>query len=184
MNKSTILTCLGAAGVIATSIMTAKATTKASKLLESAVWEKGNVLTKKETIKAVIPAYIPAALVGITTIACIFGSNAVSARQKASLASAYALLSGAYAKYKDKVIELYGDEADKNVKEEVAKEEYEDRQDVIVIPKDDEVLFFDFDTLEYFNARIEDVIQKTVMDDGLECYIITNPHNSDVRLPY
>ena len=70
------------------------------------------------------------------------------------------------------------------MKEEVAKEEYEDRQDVIVIPKDDDVLFFDFDTLEYFNARIEDVIQKTVMDDGLECYIITNPHNSDVRLPY
>ena len=184
MNKSTILTCLGAAGVIATSIMTAKGTTKASKLLESAEWEKGNALTKKETIKAVIPAYIPAALVGVTTIACIFGSNAVSASQKASLASAYALLSGAYAKYKDKVIELYGDEADKNIKEEVAKEEYEDRQDVIVIPKGDEVLFFDFDTLEYFNARIEDVIQKTVMDDGLECYIITNPHNSDVRLPY
>ena len=184
MNKSTILTCLGAAGVIATSIMTAKGTAKASKLLESAEWEKGNALTKKETIKAVIPAYIPAALVGITTIACIFGSNAVSARQKASLASAYALLSGAYAKYKDKVAELYGEEADKKVKEEVAKEEYEDRQDVIAIPKDDEVLFFDFDTLEYFNARIEDVIQKTVMDDGLECYIITNPHNSDVRLPY
>ena len=184
MNKSTILTCLGAAGVIATSIMTAKGTTKASKLLESAEWEKGNVLTKKETIKAVIPAYIPAALVGITTIACIFSSNAVSARQKASLASAYALLSGAYAKYKDKVIELYGDEADKNIKEEVAKEEYEDRQDAVVIPKDDEVLFFDFDTLEYFNARIEDVIQKIVMEDGLECYIIQRPYNLDAMLPF
>ena len=123
MNKSTILTCLGAAGVIVTSIMTAKGTTKASKLLESAVWEKGNALTKKETIKAVIPAYIPAALVGVTTIACIFGSNAISARQKASLASAYALLSGAYAKYKDKVIELYGDDGEKGLCKQKRSEE-------------------------------------------------------------
>lgn len=184
MNKSTIFACLGAAGVIVTSIMTAKGTTKASKLLESAELEKGDELTKKETIKTVIPAYIPAALVGITTIACIFGSNAISASQKVSLASAYALLSGAYAKYKDKVIELYGDEADKNIKEEVAKEEYEDHQDAVVIPKDDEVLFFDFDTLEYFNARIEDVIQKIVMEDGLECYIIQRPYNLDAMLPF
>ena len=36
-------------------------------------------------------------------------------------------------------------------------------------------MFFDFNTLEYFEAPMSDVIQKTTMEDGMEVYIITSP---------
>ena len=49
-NSTTILTCVGAAGVVATSVFTAKATIKAVDILEKAKKEKGEELTRSEKI--------------------------------------------------------------------------------------------------------------------------------------
>ena len=68
-NGSTILTCIGGAGVVATSVMAVKATPKAMILLDNAREEKGDNLTKFETIMVAGPAYIPAIVVGVSTIA-------------------------------------------------------------------------------------------------------------------
>lgn len=89
-NASIILSCLGAVGVVATAIVTAKATIKAVDILEDA--EKDHELTKKEKIKAVAPTYIPAVVLGASTVACIFGANVLSTKYQASLMSAYALV--------------------------------------------------------------------------------------------
>lgn len=40
-NSATILTCVGAVGVVTTAVLTAKAAPKASKILEEAKAEKG-----------------------------------------------------------------------------------------------------------------------------------------------
>jgi hypothetical protein len=40
---------------------------------------------------------------------------------------------------------------------------------------DDMKLFFDFNTLQMFRAPMSKVINKTIMDGGTECYIITSP---------
>ena len=40
---------------------------------------------------------------------------------------------------------------------------------------EDETLFYDLNTMQYFTAGIDDVLQKIVTDDGLECYIISTP---------
>ena len=91
-NASTILTSLGAAGVLATAIITAKETPKALSLLEEAKDKKGEKLTKWEKAKIAGPTYIPAIATGAATVACIFGSNVICKRQQATLMSAYALL--------------------------------------------------------------------------------------------
>ena len=54
-NGSTILTCLGGAGVIATTVMAVKATPKAVELLEQAKQEKGEELTKLEVVAVAGP---------------------------------------------------------------------------------------------------------------------------------
>ena len=172
-NASTILTCVGALGVIATAVLTAKATPKALKAVDKAEEEKGEQLTKIEVVKAAAPAYIPAAVTGVSTIACVFGANILNKHTQASLASAYALLSSTYNKYKDKVEELYGEEADDRVMEEIAHDVYVEREPDIL--SEDESLFFDFVSQQYFTANMNDVIQKVTMDDGMECYIITTP---------
>ena len=69
-NTSTVLTCLGGVGVVTTTVMTIKATPKALKKTETAEQEKGEELSKWETVKVAGTTYLPTILVGASTIAC------------------------------------------------------------------------------------------------------------------
>lgn len=154
-NSSTILTCAGSIGVAATAVLAVKATPKAMRLLESAEEEKGEELTTLETVKIAGPAYIPAVITGVSTIACIFGANILNKRQQASLMSAYALIENSYKEYKNKLKVLYGDDADKEVTQEIVKDRYED-YDVSV--SDKKQLFFDYFSMRYFESTMEEVL--------------------------
>ena len=122
-NSATILTVVAAAGVITTSILSAKAAIKASRVLAHKEEEKGEKLTLEETISAVWTIYIPPIVAGGSTIACVFGANILNQRQQASLASAYALVDSSYKEYKAKLKELYGEEAHNNIVDAIAAEE-------------------------------------------------------------
>ena len=122
-NSATILTVAAAAGVITTSVLSAKAAIKASRVLAHKEEEKGEKLTFEETISAVWTIYIPPVVAGMSTIACVFGANILNQRQQASLASAYALIDNSYKEYKAKLKELYGEEAHNNIVDAIAAEE-------------------------------------------------------------
>lgn len=154
-NASTILTVIASAGVVATAIMAAKDTPKAMALIKKAEEEKEDKLTKVETVIAAAPAYIPTIITGAATIGCIFGANTLNKRQQASLASAYALLDKSYKDYKKKVDELYGEEAGREIRGELAKDNYD--EDIQV--DDDKVLFYDLFSNRYFTATPEAVLQ-------------------------
>lgn len=155
-NGSTILTCAGGAGVVATAVLAVKATPKAMMLLEHAKEEKGEDLTKFEVIKAAAPAYIPTVLIGVSTIACIFGANTLNKYQQGSLMSAYALLDSSYKEYKSKVVDLYGEDADSRVREEIAKDKYVGDG---ITPDNDKVLFYDEFSGRYFQSTTVNVLK-------------------------
>lgn len=148
-NSSTILTCVGAIGVVATTITAVKATPKALALLDQAKEEKGEELTKLEAAKVAGPAYIPSFVLGVSTLACIFGANVLNKRGQASLMSAYALLDSTYKDYRGKVDELYGSEAGAQIRAEIAKDKYEDQRFEL---KGDNRLYYDFYSGRYFEA--------------------------------
>lgn len=125
-NGSTILTYLGGAGVVATSLLTAKATPKAMRLIEEVEKEKGEELSKWETVRLTTPTYLPAASVGIATIACIFGANILSKRHQAALTSAYALLDQTFKRYRKEVVDLYGEEEDDEIMTTITVEKAEE----------------------------------------------------------
>lgn len=154
-NSSTILTCVGAIGVVGTSVLAVKATPKALELLEKAREEKGEDLTTLEAIQVAAPSYIPAVVVGASTIACIFGANALNKHQQAALMSAYALLDSSYKEYKAKVDELYGEEAGAQVRAEIVNDHIKEAD----IPDEDDgkSLFYDDFSSRYFRATIETV---------------------------
>jgi hypothetical protein len=154
-NSSTILTCVGGVGVVVTAVLTAKATPKALKLVEEAKEEKED-LSKFEIVRTAAPAYIPAVIAGAATIACIFGANILNKRQQAAIMSAYALLDSSYKDYRDKVQELYGEDADTKVKEGVAKDKYEDNG---VSTTPGKHLFYDEFSKRYFESTISDVLR-------------------------
>lgn len=118
----TILTCIGAVGVIVTAVTAVKATPKALKKIEEASCDKGEELTKLEIVKVTAPVYIPTIVIGAATISCIFGANVLNRRQQASLSSAYALINSSFNEYKNKLKELYGEEAHNKIIDSLAVE--------------------------------------------------------------
>lgn len=153
-HSPTILTCVGAVGAVATAVVAVRATPKALSLLENAKEEKGEDLTKLETVRIAGPAYVPAVLIGATTVACIFGANVLNKKQQASILSAYAFLDQSYKEYKSKIKDLYGEEADEKVNAAIAQDYYEGRY---IQPEGEKKLFFDTFSMRYFESTIEDV---------------------------
>lgn len=172
----TILTCISAAGVVVTVVLAVKATPKALKCIEkekeAKTAENGENLTRMETIAACWRCYIPAAATGIATIGCIFGANALNRRQQASLVSAYALASRSFNSYKQKVKELYGEEAHKKVMASLAAEKSTKPEisagSLVLVQmtslgfedaNEEERLFYDAISDRYFQATISQVLQ-------------------------
>lgn len=157
-NSATILTCVGAAGVIATTVTAVKATPKAIKLLEKAKEEKGERLTKLETVKIAGPSYVPTVLLGAGTLACIFGANVLNKRGQAALMSAYALVDSSYKDYRKKVDEIFGEDAGTQVRAGITKDKYaEQYAENPIVPLEGKRLYYDFFSDRYFEATPYDV---------------------------
>lgn len=166
-NSSTILTCLGASGVVLTAILAVKATPKALQLLDKETGEKGEALTNLEIIQIAGPTYIPAGLMGVTTIACIFGANVLNKRQQAVIASAYALIDQSLKDYRQAAKAVYGEDADDKIMAEIAKETYLSAgglcsvshvSDSNLESSCERMLFYDLYSKRYFESTIAAVI--------------------------
>lgn len=119
INKSLILSVIAGTGVIATCVFVGIETPKAIQLLEKEKKKKGTKLTKTETVITASKAYWPAIALGTGTIFCIFGIHVFNVKQQTSLVAAYTLVNKNFAKYREALINLYGEEADKKVRDEV-----------------------------------------------------------------
>lgn len=136
-----LLCCVAAAGVVGTAVSVARAEPKAKKLLEEAKLEKSE-LSRIEAVAAVAPAYIPSALIGLGTVFCIFGANALSQRKQARMTSAYALLSQFHKEYRVTLMNLHGKEADVEVRNAMAREHCNFHQIGLDVP-DGKVIFYE-----------------------------------------
>lgn len=168
-NASTILTCLGGVGVVATTITAVKATPKALRLIEETELEKGEELTKWEKVKTTSKIYVPSVLLGVATVSCIFGAQILNKRQQAALMSAYALVDQSYKDHRRKLKELYGEEVDQEVREAIAIEKAESigvrggylgtNCDLSLEENNGEPqIFYDEHSGRYFESTIEQVL--------------------------
>lgn len=161
----TILTVVASVGVIVTTITAVRATPKAVKLLKEAELEKGENLTKVEIIRVAGPSYIPSALLGISTIVCIFGANALNQKKQASLMSAYVMLNESYKQYRKSAKIVYGEDADDKIHVEMAKDAmvatYDWGYQVYNMDMDSEserLLFYDLSSKKYFRTTMAAVL--------------------------
>lgn len=125
-----ILSCIASVGVVATTVSAVKATPKAIKLIQQDSKEKHdgdlNAYTKKEAFMSAWKCYIPTGLFAGSTIACIISACALSQHQQAALISAYALVQNSYKEYKNKLNELYGEEAHNTIINSIVSEKVKD----------------------------------------------------------
>lgn len=160
-----ILTGIGVAGMVTTTIFAVKVTPKALDLIakaedENDTYGDGEPLTKIEIIRVAWKPYIPAALTCIASIACLIGASSVNFRRNAALATAYKLSEAALTEYKDAVIDTIGEKKEQAVKEKISKNRVEQNpvsNNTIYITGDGDTLFLEPISKRYFYSDIEQV---------------------------
>ena len=172
-----ILTGIGIAGMITTTVLAVKATPKA---LEKIKEEKVKVydeldpsevpaqgipedvkLNPMEVIKVTWKCYIPAVITGTASIACIIGANKANYARNAALATAYNLSQTALAEYKEKVVETIGEKKEQTIREKIAQDKVDKVEKVpnneIVMIGSGDVLFLEPVSMRCFMSNEEEV---------------------------
>lgn len=178
-----ILIGLGITGMVTTTVLAVKATPKALQLMEERKRElEVEKLTPMETVKTTWKCYIPAAISGATSIACVIGSNSVNARRNAALATAYKISESAFSEYRSKVVETIGEKKEKVIRDKVSEEHIKNNPithtEVIVTGKG-KTLFYDHHSGRYFYSDLE-LIRRAA--NKLNHDINTDPFDSGVTL--
>ena len=118
-NSPAILSGIAVAGVIGTAILAVRATPKAIKRLEEKKEEGNPAILKTEVLEATWPYFVPAALTGAATIACIIGATKIGAKRNAALLAAYTLVDQGFREYKDHVLEEIGEAKEQKIHDKV-----------------------------------------------------------------
>lgn len=155
-NMPTILSVIACGGVVGTAVVSGKAHHKAMQKLEESEPRPLETPTEKvvREAKVVAPHYILPAVVGGCTIALILGSNALNKKQQAALYGALFALDKSYRTYREKITDIYGEDADVEVRKAVAKDSVHN------VPKptsSDQVLFYEENSDDFFWSTLEQV---------------------------
>ena len=163
-----ILTGIGIAGMITTTILAVKATPRAMLLLEmerelknaESDRDESVELTPVEVVKATWKCYIPAVVTGTMSVACLIGASSVHVKRTAALATAYKLSETALTEYREKVIETIGENKEKSVREKVHKEQIDSNpvsKNEVIITKKGSTLCYDAISGRYFKSDIDKI---------------------------
>ena len=149
-----ILVVGGVVGLVASGVMACKATTKLSAILDDSKEqielfdkvaanpemvneeytvedaEKDKKIVKVQTAVKVAKLYAPSIAVGVVSIGAIFASNNIMRKRNVALGAAYATVDRAFKDYRNRVVDRFGEELDKelryNLKTKEVKETIED----------------------------------------------------------
>lgn len=185
-----ILTGIGIAGMITSTVLAVKATPKALDLIREKEDElEADKLTISETIQTTWKCYIPAATTCITSAACIICANSVHVKRNAAIAAAYKLSEKALVEYKDAVIETIGEKKENLVNDKLAEKKLEknpvSKSEVII--SGGTALCYDSIGGRYFKSdiesikRIENMLNKQMLRDD---YISLNDFYDEIGLPH
>lgn len=188
-NSPVILTAVGLTGMVTSTVLAVKATPLALDLIREAEFEKGEELTKKEIIKATWKPYMPAVGTAVFSMACIIGANSIHMRRSAALATAYKLSQSALHEFKDKAIEVVGEEKVSEIKQKISQDKVDkdpvSKTEVIITDKG-KTLVYDTISGRYFESSVEEikkVVNELNRDMLSDMYISLNQFYSAVGLP-
>lgn len=174
-----ILTGIGITGMIGTTVMAVKATPKALQRIEEKKKElHSEKLPVVEVIKATWRCYIPAAVTGFGSAACLIRANSISTRRNAALLTAYNLSKTALDEYKDKVVETIGENKEKAIIDAIAKDKVEKNPVVnneVIVTDKGPTLCYDALFGRYFTSDI-DTIKRA--ENNLNRIIVSNMYAS------
>lgn len=170
-NAPAILTGLGAAGVVTTTVLAVRVTPEASRRLEAEgdpdIWRKPLVVARLTW-----PLYVPATVSGLLTIGAVVGAHRVNIRRQAALIGAYSLIESNFREYKDKIIQEIGSSKEQRYRDELIQQKVSENppssQEISMILSGN-VLCFDTFTGRYFQSDME-TLRKAANDINQQCF--------------
>lgn len=173
-----ILTGIGIAGMVTTTILAVRATPRALTLIEEEKKRQNEERAKVaedngddkfvevtklkplEVVKTTWKCYIPAAVVGVSAAGCLIGASRVNLKRNAALATAYTLSETAFKEYQEKVVETIGEKKEQAVRDSIAKDKLEKdpvgQKEIIIVEKGN-TLCYDAITGRYFKSDIDKI---------------------------
>lgn len=146
-----ILLAAGIVGTVASAVMACKATLKVNEVLDTAkedidkiheatekgVTEAGKPYTPEDSKKELAVVYVrtvvdfaklygPAVILGSLSITSILASNNILRKRNVALAAAYAAVDNGFKEYRDRVIDRFGKELDRELKYNLKAKEVEE----------------------------------------------------------
>ena len=186
-----ILTGVGIAGMITTSVLAVRATPKALRLIEAKKHEDDkDVLTPLETIQATWKCYIPAVVTCAASTACLIGASSVNLRRNAALATAYKLSETALSEYKEQTLAAVGEKKEKIIREKVTEEKIKKNpvsKNEVIVTGNGTSLCYDPLSGRYFNSsrdminRVVNEMNKRMIDD---MYVSLNEFYGELGLDH
>lgn len=146
-----ILIVTGVVGVVTSTVMACKATTKLSEILDEskdqldAIHEAPNrtdlseeytqedmkkdlMIVYTQTGIKLVKLYAPAVVLGALSLTAIIGSHKILTKRNAALTAAYATLDKGFKNYRAGVVERFGEECDKELKYGIKAKEFEKKE--------------------------------------------------------
>lgn len=154
-----ILTGIGIAGMITSTVMAVKATPKALRLLDEYKSERGypeetEKISPVEVVKTTWLCYIPSVIISSVSVMCLIGASSTNLRRNAALATAYTLSETTLKEYQEKVVETIGEKKERTIREEVAKDKLvkDPVREVILTEKGGNTICYDAISGRYFKS--------------------------------
>lgn len=183
-----ILTGIGIIGMIATTITAVRATPKALELIDEREIKENKRLTNMEVVQTTWKCYVPAAITGTLSTACLIGASSVNLRRNAALATAYAISEAAMKEYKEKAVEIVGPKKEQAIRDAIAREKIEKNpvsNNEIIITGNGDTLCYDVLSGRYFKSN-RDKIQRAVNEINLrmrsDMYVSLNDFYYEIGL--
>ena len=148
-----ILVVTGVVGIIASTVMACKATTKVSDIVDDAketidtihdsvgkglhtsdgeeytqeVANKDLVIVYAQTGWKLVKLYGPSVVLGVASIGCMIGSNHILRKRNIALAAAFKAVDTSFKEYRDRVIDRFGKEMDRELRFGIKAKEIEEK---------------------------------------------------------
>ena len=141
-----ILVVVGVAGVVTSTVMACKATTKAGDILEehknqmNAIdqvvkmdrddyteedHKKDTTIVYTQTAIKFLKLYSPSIMIGVLSLGCIIYSHNILTKRNAALAAAYATVDRGFKEYRGRVVERFGKELDHELRYNIKAQKFE-----------------------------------------------------------
>lgn len=146
-----ILTVVGTVGVVASSVLAAKATLKLEAIVDQQNFEmqdlkevkgmttaSGNQVDEKYYLKnkteiyvrgtvQIVKLYGPSVTLGVASLACIVSAHGIMRRRNVALVAAYKAVESSFSKYRARVIGEFGEEKDRDFRSGISEEKVKEK---------------------------------------------------------